>query len=78
MSGLEILEVPVPEIKDPDQMLIKMHVATFATGDAIVITGQAKLMMSKKPKYVDGLPSYLPAQLLAHASVLSGVNSEHS
>ncbi|KAK8104156.1 uncharacterized protein PG998_011189 [Apiospora kogelbergensis] len=51
MSGLEILEVPVPEIKDPDQMLIKMHVATFATGDAIVITGQAKLMMSKKPKF---------------------------
>ncbi|KAK8122079.1 hypothetical protein PG984_010749 [Apiospora sp. TS-2023a] len=48
MSGLEILEVPVPEIREPGQMLIKMHAAGLATGDAKVIAGKMKMMVGNK------------------------------
>ncbi|KAK7985272.1 2-methylene-furan-3-one reductase [Apiospora saccharicola] len=48
MSGLEILEVPVPEIQEPGQMLIKMHAAGLATGDAKIIAGKMKMMVGSK------------------------------
>ncbi|KAK8043695.1 hypothetical protein PG993_006125 [Apiospora rasikravindrae] len=49
MSGLEVLDVPVPEIEEPKQMLIKMHAAGFAAGEANMITGQMKMLVGKKP-----------------------------
>lgn len=52
MSGLEILDVPVPDIQDPKQMLIKMHAAGFATGDANIIAGKMKTLVGDNFKYV--------------------------
>ncbi|KAK8072139.1 alcohol dehydrogenase [Apiospora saccharicola] len=51
MSGLEILEVPVPEIQEPGQMLIKMHAAGLATGDAKIIAGKMKMMVGSKLQF---------------------------
>ncbi|KAK7914403.1 hypothetical protein PG985_012106 [Apiospora marii] len=51
MSGLEVLEVPVPEIKEPKQMLIKMHAAGFATGDANIIAGKMKMLVGNKLQF---------------------------
>lgn len=55
VSGLEVLEVPVPDIKEPKQMLIKMHAAGFATGDANIIAGKMKMLVGNKPQYVHSL-----------------------
>ncbi|KAK8851741.1 alcohol dehydrogenase [Apiospora arundinis] len=51
MSGLEILDVPVPDIQDPKQMLIKMHAAGFATGDANIIAGKMKTLVGDNFKF---------------------------
>ncbi|KAK8061424.1 GroES-like protein [Apiospora phragmitis] len=59
MSGLEVLEVPVPEIKEPKQMLIKMHAAGFASGEANIIAGRMKMLRD----VIVAIAALFPAEL---------------
>lgn len=43
-DGYELLHVPVPEIKAPDQVLIRMHAAGLFTGDAQTAAGSFRVI----------------------------------
>ncbi|KAB5584977.1 chaperonin 10-like protein [Coniochaeta sp. 2T2.1] len=40
----EILELPVPEIQKPDEVLLKVHVTAFQTGDAMTAKGSTNFL----------------------------------
>ncbi|KUI55836.1 hypothetical protein VP1G_03171 [Cytospora mali] len=42
----EVIELPVPEINAPDEVLIRMHAASIQTGDCTFASGTAKMFMS--------------------------------
>jgi NADPH:quinone reductase-like Zn-dependent oxidoreductase len=41
-QGYEILDLPIPEIKNPDEVLIKVHASSINPVDMHVATGLAK------------------------------------
>lgn len=45
-EGYEVTELPVPQIKAPNEVLIRIHAASMQTGDCSVASGSAKLFMS--------------------------------
>lgn len=42
----EILQLPVPEIKSPDDILIKVHAVSINPVDVKMASGAAKIMVS--------------------------------
>ncbi|KAB5578120.1 chaperonin 10-like protein [Coniochaeta sp. 2T2.1] len=43
-DGYEIIELPVPDIKKPDEVLLKVHVSAFQTGDAMSAKGSTNFL----------------------------------
>lgn len=43
-DGYELLQLPVPEIKAPNEVLIRMHAAGLFTGDAHTAAGSFKII----------------------------------
>lgn len=56
-EGYEVMELPVPEINAPDEVLIRIHAASIQTGDCGFASGQGKMFVTTP--YVPFL-SYLP------------------
>lgn len=44
-DGYEIATVPVPQIKAPDEVLIRIHAASIFFGDATGASGRARMLM---------------------------------
>lgn len=38
----EVIEVPVPELKNPDEVLLRMHAAAIGPGDCGLVSGRLK------------------------------------
>ncbi|ROV91492.1 hypothetical protein VMCG_09442 [Cytospora schulzeri] len=69
-EGYEVIELPVPQIKAPDEVLIRIHASSIQTGDCSIASGKAKMMLSVPfPKIL----SHEGAGIVA--SVGSGVKS---
>lgn len=45
-DGYEIMQVPVPEIKAPDEVLIRIYAAGIFFGDAQHAAGSSKILFS--------------------------------
>ena len=45
-STYEIVEMPVPEMKGPDDVLVKVHAGSISTGDTQIVDGAFKLFNS--------------------------------
>ncbi|KUI70179.1 hypothetical protein VM1G_05686 [Cytospora mali] len=45
-ENYEVIELPVPEINAPDEVLIRIHAASIQAGDCTVASGTAKMFMS--------------------------------
>lgn len=43
-DGYELLQVPVPEVEAPDEVLIRMHAAGLYTGDAQAAAGSFRII----------------------------------
>ncbi|KAI1844854.1 hypothetical protein JX266_009082 [Neoarthrinium moseri] len=43
-SGYEVIDLPVPSVQKPNEMLIKVHAAGIMTGDTLVAGGTMKLL----------------------------------
>jgi NADPH:quinone reductase-like Zn-dependent oxidoreductase len=46
----EIIELPVPEIREPDDVLLKVYVSSIQTGDTMMAKGSTNFLA--KPPYV--------------------------
>ena len=44
----EVIDVPVPKIQNPDDVLIQVHAAAINTGDLDFVNGSARLFTNVK------------------------------
>lgn len=42
----EVIELPIPEIKAPNEVLIRIHAASVQTGDCAFASGRGRLFIS--------------------------------
>lgn len=49
-AGYEVIELPVPEIREPDQVLVKVHAGGISTGDTQIVGGDMRIIASVKLK----------------------------
>lgn len=60
-DGYEIAQLPVPEITEPSQVLIRMHAAAIQTGDCQFASGSARMFLS-----IRSVAKHLPLNMYQH------------
>lgn len=45
-AGYQVMELPVPEIQEPDEILVKVHAAALNTGETQMLGGDMRLLFT--------------------------------
>jgi hypothetical protein len=59
-SGYEVLQLPVPTIERPGDILIRVHAASIQTGDTQVAAGMSRLFAPLQSVSIPSIPTSSP------------------
>jgi hypothetical protein len=67
-SGYEVIDMPVPKIRKPDDVLIRLYAGGLQTGDTQIARGASRILTGKPgfPMKIGGEGVGLPLSLYSH------------